>query len=677
MVPVANPTDCARGQTSRPCTLSETLTPAGPDTVCLCPGVGPTKRFSFMVDYLRTPSLLPGVVKLGVAVNGAIPGPTLVVDENDWVEVTVTSMLPVGTTIHFHGMLQVLTPSNDGIAGYLQCQIPGMQLPSSTPFTYGFRAQLAGTFWWHGHHLSQMVDGLYGALIVRPSAAAPAAAAPVVDEDIVLQVADYYNQVATDLVSGYYLAPSPTGSPLNRSLYVPAAISVNGVLNKGVVYGDGSVSPGLTFAVPRARVRFRVINAAAFSSYFAAIEGLNFNITELDSTAVHPFPARSVFVSNGQRVSFVIDLSRIPASVPALVLLVGTDEYSDEGNAVPAYESGSPAAKPFNPVYRVTLQFQPLSAGIVEPPPLSLDAFELPAPPATQTSVLAAVPVYTLPRGVPSPTKGLSLAVEQALVDNVTVARVNGVYAPAGFLMGLSPPVLYSFMRNDVFNQPYVPGIDALLPSPISQLGSLPYFNASKANDFNMPGGDAVLILFNTSNKHGHAWHFHGHNVYVIASSAFPTPVSSGNYLRRDTVAVPDFGWLLVLMVLDNPGIWPLHCHMEWHVQAGLGVWLYEAVDLLAGMNPPASQWATCGFPPQLLATATPLPTPCPRQRAYPTASSQQENVFPGALAGGIVGTFTLGVVFAIFAHSVGVKKGLAMAAAASIKRDATEVAGA
>ena len=42
-----------------------------------------------------------------IAVNGTVPGPTLIVDEGDWVVVTVTNLMGDGTTLHWHGMLQV------------------------------------------------------------------------------------------------------------------------------------------------------------------------------------------------------------------------------------------------------------------------------------------------------------------------------------------------------------------------------------------------------------------------------------------------------------------------------------------------------------------------------------------------------------------------------------------
>jgi iron transport multicopper oxidase len=40
-------------------------------------------------------------------------------------------------------------------------------------------------------------------------------------------------------------------------------------------------------------------------------------------------------------------------------------------------------------------------------------------------------------------------------------------------------------------------------------------------------------------------------------------------------------GFVKIRFVTNNPGIWLLHCHMEWHMQQGLAVTLIENADAL------------------------------------------------------------------------------------------------
>lgn len=40
--------------------------------------------------------------------------------------------------------------------------------------------------------------------------------------------------------------------------------------------------------------------------------------------------------------------------------------------------------------------------------------------------------------------------------------------------------------------------------------------------------------------------------------------------MRRETVKIDAFGWVLIPFVADSPGLWALHCRISWHMEAGL-----------------------------------------------------------------------------------------------------------
>lgn len=42
--------------------------------------------------------------------------------------------------------------------------------------------------------------------------------------------------------------------------------------------------------------------------------------------------------------------------------------------------------------------------------------------------------------------------------------------------------------------------------------------------------------------------------------------------LRKDTVHVPQMGYVLLRFPLANEGLWLLHCHALWHHGVGIGV---------------------------------------------------------------------------------------------------------
>lgn len=101
--------------------------------------------------------------RMAIAVNGLVPGPTLIVREGQLVAVTVINRLTSeAITIHWHGIHQRGTPWMDGVGFISQPPI----VPGAT-FKYIFYANQSGTHWYHSHVGAQRTDGLFGSLIVQ------------------------------------------------------------------------------------------------------------------------------------------------------------------------------------------------------------------------------------------------------------------------------------------------------------------------------------------------------------------------------------------------------------------------------------------------------------------------------------------------------------------------------
>ena len=125
-----------------------------------------TDRTCSMQDSAKCtyPQFVDGkTYRLAIAVNGQIPGPTLIAHEGQTVVVHVHNNLTIeGISIHWHGIHQKGTPWMDGVGQVSQCQI-GPQ----TSFSYMYTAKPSGTFWYHSHSGAQRTDGFYGTLIVK------------------------------------------------------------------------------------------------------------------------------------------------------------------------------------------------------------------------------------------------------------------------------------------------------------------------------------------------------------------------------------------------------------------------------------------------------------------------------------------------------------------------------
>jgi FtsP/CotA-like multicopper oxidase with cupredoxin domain len=115
--------------------------------------------------------LSSGRVVHALTFNGTSPGPELRVRQGDLVEVVLRNQdVGVGVTIHWHGV--DVPNAEDGVAGVTQNAV----LPDES-YTYRFRAEQVGTFWYHTHQVSseEVQRGLFGALVIEPRAQPPGA----------------------------------------------------------------------------------------------------------------------------------------------------------------------------------------------------------------------------------------------------------------------------------------------------------------------------------------------------------------------------------------------------------------------------------------------------------------------------------------------------------------------
>ena len=97
--------------------------------------------------------------------------------------------------------------------------------------------------------------------------------------------------------------------------------------------------------------------------------------------------------------------------------------------------------------------------------------------------------------------------------------------------------------------------------------------------------------------------HLHGHDFWVLEEGFGTwdgTVTNAKNPIRRDVqflqkaqdTSTPSY--TVLQYNLDNPGVWPFHCHVAWHVSAGLYANTVEHPDKIQGLNIPSSVSETC-----------------------------------------------------------------------------------
>jgi CopA family copper-resistance protein len=258
-------------------------------------------EFDLVVDEL--PVNFTGRTRRAVALNGQVPAPLLRWREGDHVTLRVTNRLKTPTSIHWHGL--ILPNNMDGVPGLTFDGIaPG------TTFTYHFPVQQSGTYWYHSHSGFQEQSGHYGPIVIAPRTPDPNPS----ERDYVVVLSDWSDESPERVfgnlkkMDGYYNYAQPTAVDFVRQVRQEGFLKALGframwdemrmsprdladVSAATYTYLMNGVTPaGNWSALFRRgeRVRLRFINAAAMTYFDVRIPGLSMTVVSADGQDVHP-----------------------------------------------------------------------------------------------------------------------------------------------------------------------------------------------------------------------------------------------------------------------------------------------------------------------------------------------------------------------------------------------------
>mgnify|MGYP001394367633 CR=1 FL=1 len=237
-----------------------------------------------------------------IAINGTIPGPILRFEEGEEVKINVINNLDEDTSIHWHGIL--LPGEMDGVPGLNG--FPGIK-PGET-FTYRFKIRQTGTYWYHSHSKGQEQDGEFGALIIDFKDADPVK----FDRDYVILLSDFHEENASNILanlkmsSEYYQYARRT---LTDFFYSVEKHGFRRAWENALMWGKMRMLPtdladvtGYTFLTNGKtseqnwtglfklgeRIRLRFINGSAMSFFDVRIPGLEMHVVSSDGQNIEP-----------------------------------------------------------------------------------------------------------------------------------------------------------------------------------------------------------------------------------------------------------------------------------------------------------------------------------------------------------------------------------------------------
>ncbi|KAF2873996.1 multicopper oxidase-domain-containing protein [Massariosphaeria phaeospora] len=269
------------------------------------PNTGKTVKYDFEITNV---TLAPdGFEKPMMVVNGQYPGPTIVADWGDDIEVVVKNSLTInGTGIHWHGMRQLGSNEMDGVGGVTECPIA----PGETKI-YRFKATQYGSSWWHSHYSIQYGEGIVGGLIINgPSTK---------NYDIDLGILPFTDWFHAPLFTVNAAALRATGPPISDNLLVNGSMTSA----SGGQYAVTTLTPGKTHLL-------RLTNTGINNYVHVGLDGHKFTVIAADLTPIVPYETSSVVLAVGQRYDVLISANQ---TVGNYWLRVGTGGRCDGPNA--------------------------------------------------------------------------------------------------------------------------------------------------------------------------------------------------------------------------------------------------------------------------------------------------------------------------------------------------------
>ncbi|KIW19302.1 hypothetical protein PV08_03596 [Exophiala spinifera] len=494
------------------------------------PKTGVVRSYNFVLE--RGVLAPDGVERDVILINGQFPGPTIEANWGDTIEVTVTNLISgpkEGTSLHWHGLLQQGTPWEDGVPGITQCPIA----PGAT-FTYSYLADLYGTSWYHAHYSAQYAAGLFGAIIIH----GPANANYDVDLGPVL-LTDYYHREYYDIVE------EVMGTDLSKV----APFSDNNLINGKGTYDCNLVANDTTctlnagyakFQFTRGqKYRLRLINAGAEGIQKFSIDNHKLTVMAYDFVPIQPYTTEIVTLGVGQRADVIVEATAGTHDSFWMRSVISNCSLSNQpyGYAMVYYQNANTDFKPNSTAWTDTTD------GCANDDLSTAEPYFKITPPS-------------------NPAKEVQVDVN------------FGVNATGSLVWTMNNSTF-----RTCYNDPALFRAQELATSPNST-----FEYPEEWNVYDLGNASSVRVIVNNLTPVSHPMHLHGHNMHVLAEGVGTwdgTVLNPSNPTRRDTQllrpaesGIP--GYIVMQFDADNPGMWPFHCHIAWHVSGGLYINLLE-----------------------------------------------------------------------------------------------------
>ncbi len=502
-----------------------------------------------------------------IGINGTVPGPLIRLREGQNVRLHVQNDLDEDSSIHWHGLL--LPFQFDGVPGV---SFPGIK-PRST-FVYEFPIKQAGTYWYHSHSGLQEQMGLYGPIVIDPAGNEPARSdrehvivlsdhSPLHPHAIfkkLKQQAGYFNhqqQTLAGLLKGRD-QPQSERAMWGAMRMDPTDISdVTGSTYSYLVNGYGPQDNWTALFRPGERVRLRVINASAMSTFNFRIPGLTMTVVQADGVAVRPVAVDEFQIA----VAETYDVIVTPTTDEAFTIVGEAVDRSGMARATLAPREGMVAAVP-------ALRKRPVAS--MKDMGMDMGAMNTMAP---SDDTMAGMDHAAMGHDMGSmkmrdPDNAPQVKMGPG-VQTIAPMAMDRTGDPGQGLENVGHKVLtyrdlMAAERNPDIRAPSRE-MDIHLTANMERY--MWSFDGVKFSDAKQPIaftlGERVRVNLVNDTMMAHPIHLHGHYFELVTGHGDHAP-------RKHTVNVQPGGKVTFDLTADAEGDWAFHCHMLYHMHAGM-----------------------------------------------------------------------------------------------------------
>ncbi|OTU19287.1 copper resistance system multicopper oxidase [Acinetobacter baumannii] len=533
-----------------------------------------------------------------ITVNGKFVAPLLEFEEGDDAVIRVHNKLKnQDSSIHWHGL--ILPGIMDGVPGFNK--FDGIA-PNKT-YEYKFKVRQNGTYWYHSHSKGQEQDGLYGPLVIYPKNKVPLTAGEKADRDYVVLLSDFHNSTSGQIMSNlkkeadYYQNRRETVFDVFKQIKrdgLKATWKDRSMWNQmRMLKTDMSDVTNYTFLMngktpeqnwtgnfkAGEKVRLRFINASAMSLFDVRIPNLKMTVVSADGQPVKPVPVDEFRIGTAETYDVIVEPKQASYQIEA-------ESIDRSGFSIGTLhdENTSPVKNIMMPTPRpralLTMEDMGMNHDMSSMKGMNHDMSSMKGMDHDMSSMKGMDHDMSSMKGMDhdmSSMKGMnhdmtSMKGMDHDMSSKTMSSSGSDEVVYGWANASTPAGLKALQYSDL--QSLTPQKDTRAPEREIEIrlgGNMERYiwtiNGKKFNEtepFKVKYGERIRLKFVNDSMMAHPMHLHG-MFMQLENGQDPS-----NMPNKHTVIVPPGKTVTTLLTADELGEWAIHCHLLYHMSAGM-----------------------------------------------------------------------------------------------------------